>query len=167
MTQLRLQTLWVGNIPVNFRTALPVTFSVKDWLEIKIKLPMYLIYIYIHPSIHFPLGYNLLTLFSGTWGCLHMACFSIRGATVLGLLWHPPEPRTRWSGLWEHGSHCISPTRAQVVFLMEPDEGSRWREDQELLDFIYLITSFPLDCLCLQSSGARNSSNLECAHCQG
>lgn len=44
---------------------------------------------------------------------------------------------------------------------MEQDEGSRWREDQELLDFIYLITGFPLDCLCLQSSWARNSSNRE------
>lgn len=45
---------------------------------------------------------------------------------------------------------------------MEQDEGSRWREDQELLDFIYLISRFPLDCLCLQSSWARNSSHRAC-----
>lgn len=49
---------------------------------------------------------------------------------------------------------------------MEQDEGSRWREDQELLDFIYLISGFPLDCLCLQSSWARNPLT-EYAHSQG
>lgn len=70
-------------------TALPVTFSVKGWLIIKIKLSMYLIYIsicpLIHSSIHFPLGCNLPILFWGTRDYLHVAWFSIGEPQSLAL----------------------------------------------------------------------------------